>query len=256
MPTLLSESIADSRRFGLAVFRGNLDALTPPATIATEIEELRPDVVIFRCPAGEMKTVQHLLALSHIPIHADTLVYYSRQLGQTPAGLSAPGVAFERATSLDLVSISKVARRAFRNYRSHYHANPLFDTALVLDGYVEWAIDYLATTHDGRETWVIRNKGETVGFATCALDRIASSIEIVLNAVDPSAQGSGLYGGLLRAMIQHYGAEGFRYLTISTQVWNYVVQRAWSRAGFLISSAHDTWHVNAMFRHPERRQNV
>ena len=256
MAAVLTESTADSRRFGLAVFRGRVDESTPPEAIANEIRVARPDVVIFRCPAGHTTSVRHLLAEGHTPIHADTLVHYSCRLGHQQQPRPPAGVSLQLAAPRDAAAIADVPRRGFQGYRSHYSANPLFDPERVLDGYVEWALAYAVEAGEDRETWVVRLDGKITGFATCGVDPKGASVAIVLNAVHPDFRGNGLYGSLLQAIVCHYGNAGFSSLEISTQIWNYIVQRAWCRAGLAIRCAFDTYHVNTMLRHTGGTQDV
>lgn len=237
----------DSQRFGYTIIRGTVGDESPHDYVLASLIAFDADIAIFRCPAGDIGQVRNLIHNGYLPIHADTLVYYSRALSPQllPAEVHVSGVDASLARPEEQQAIADIARLSFSNYRSHYLANPLLDSKLVLEGYTQWAQAHLASQHTNKDTWVVRVKGRVCGFATCSIAAEASSIEIVLNAVAPAVSGQGLYGHLLNAIIRHYGREGLASLVISTQVWNYQVQRAWSRAGLTLHLALDTYHVNA-----------
>lgn len=244
-------SVADSARFSLRVIRGRVGAGEDASTLLRAIRDLEADVAIVRCPAGELTLPQQLRAHGLDPIHADTLVYYSRALDDGNLGLQRHGGPPEAglATPAEMHRIAAIAAESFANYRSHYSANPLFDHDKVLSGYVEWSQSFLLSEDANKETWVIRVSGEPQGFATCQIDPDQASVEIILNAVAPSFMGRGLYGCLLREIIEHYAGTRLKRIFISTQIWNFVVQRAWVRAGMLLDCAFDTYHINVAKDH-------
>lgn len=246
MTAWLELSAADSQRFGLRVARHRLDAPVPPADRVPEaIRRLDPDVAILRLPAGNHAIAAALAAAGMPPVHADTLVYYHRDLDSwQPRPLPGANVEISLASPACVDDVRALATSGFRGYASHYSANPLFPAALVLDGYVEWATSHLLGARSGDDTWLIRAGGAATGFATCRRDDATGGFEILLNAVHPDWQGRGLYRHLLSAIMSHYRAAGCREARISTQAWNQRVQRAWCALGFLPTRAYDTYHVN------------
>lgn len=246
----------DSARFGLMIVRGRIEHNIPTAgALHNEIVTLGADIAILRIPAGMTAPLRDFTGRGLIPLHADTLVYYERRLTSQVAisEQPPPTLTIEKATIEDQASIADVARHGFNSYRSHYHANPLLDPALILEGYAEWAIDYITSGSSDRETWIVRDHDTVIAFATCSLFFSDEIVEVVLNAVDPAHAGHGVYGHLLRHMLRTYQRHGFRAIRISTQVWNYTVQRAWTREGLAISHAYDTYHINALFGSKTRK---
>lgn len=242
----LTLSAEDSRRFQRRVVRGRIEQMPPPpGALEQEIALLQAELAIVRLPAGMIAPIHALIASGFLPIHADTLVYHARRLDAPVASRPATtGFSAGLADQADRARIAQIARAAFSAYRSHYHANPLLDADVVAEGYAEWATSFLDARAQERETWVVRIDGEVAGFATCALSAGGSAAEIVLNAVDPARAGRGAYGYLLGTLLQSYQARGCSVVSTSTQVWNYVVQRAWARAGFVLTHAYDTYHIN------------
>ncbi|KAB8317105.1 hypothetical protein SD81_023220 [Tolypothrix campylonemoides VB511288] len=244
-PLALEISPLDSARFGLRVFRGR-------GIVADERDLFRSllagsvDVAILRTPAGSTRW-SRLPRSGLQPIHADTLVYYAVDLRtHEPRALRNADLVFEEAGPDDAASIAHLVRTTFRDYVSHYHANPVFDPNQIVAGYMEWATSYTSSAADGRTTWVARRNGEIVAFACCSFDASIDECEGVLYGVHPDHAGGGLYGDLIRYSQAAFRARGFGTMNVSTQVWNYAVQKVWAREGFALVSAFDTWHVNAM----------
>lgn len=236
---VLSDSPFDSKRFNIKVMRGTAEGRSVHDAVVAEIDQAPADLVIFRVPAGETSVPTTLARMGHTVIHADTLVYYGMDLnGMT--SLASPDHV-RQATPEDSSAISAIAKDSFTGYRSHYSANPLLSKELVHAGYVEWALSRL-DDQQLSSTWVAEFDGQVAGFATCDAD--AHQVEIVLNAVHPDFERRGLYGALLRKIICHHSEQSLSRLVISTQIWNYTVQRQWTKAGLQLFKAYDTYHLD------------
>lgn len=238
-PPLLNHSPLDSARFGIHIQRANIGADTPVAFAVEAILASSADLIIARLPAGLCAIPNALQQRGETLIHADTLVYYTIPL---PASTGKPTDNVRRAGIADLESIRGIAAAAFRDYRAHYAANPLLPAVKVLDGYIEWAQSRADPSNPSGETWLVLDGQVPVGFATC--DLRDNGVEIVLNAVHPAFAKRGHYATLLRHLLHHYAAAGVANLKVSTQVWNYAVQRQWTRAGLLLEGAYDTFHID------------
>ncbi|WP_157825050.1 MULTISPECIES: GNAT family N-acetyltransferase [unclassified Stenotrophomonas] len=236
---LLRYSPLDSNRFSIRVERASLGRHVQVASAISAIQASTAELIIARFPAGDCAIPNALVQRGEALIHADTLVYYDVGL-PAPSAKAAANVRLAEVT--DLEAIRSIASTAFKNYRAHYAANPLLPAAQVLDGYVEWAQSRADPSDPSSDTWLVFDDGVAAGFATCDIkDR---GVEIVLNAVHPSFERRGHYGTLLRHLLHHYAETGLGRLSISTQIWNYTVQRQWSRAGLLLESAYDTFHID------------
>ena len=71
---------------------------------------------------------------------------------------------------------------------------------------------------------------------------VEDTTDIVLNAVHPEAQGQGIYGRLLDRGLALCRAAGQARVTVSTQLPNLPVQRAWVRRGFRLERSLYTLH--------------
>ncbi len=240
---MLKHSVPDSRRFALDVVRGRV-AGGDPRGLVEAILDSRADVAILRTAAGGKEPVQRLARWCLPVVHADTLVYYLCDLStHAPAPLRNADLAFSMATPADLPEVRALIAATFRDYTSHYHANPLFDRQQILDGYQEWAEGHCAEA--GATLWLARREGRVVAFAACH-DHADGVAEGVLYGVAPEAAGGGVYGDLIRHTQAVAKGRGATCMKVSTQVHNHAVQKVWAREGFHLNESLDTWHVNAL----------
>lgn len=242
---ILNDSALDSARFGIKVVRGHVPTNTPSNDIIDEVINCKAGLIILRTDAGDSEAIIQLQRRGWLVIHADTLVYYGIDLTTLPHEPLPEEVRL--ATNADRDAIHKIAEGSFTDYRAHYAANPLLPRDKILAGYVEWAKSRL-TTNLGSCTWVVAAEDRIAGFATCDLSADMSRVEIVLNAVHPQFSRRGLYGRLLKGILYHYAAQSYQRLVISTQLWNYTVQRQWTRAGLSLERAYDTYHIDRRLR--------
>ena len=239
---ILADSALDSDRFGINVVRGHVPAGTLDKEVIDEIMASDATLIILRTVAGDSGAIVQLQRQGWPVIHADTLVCYGIDLTILPREPSPVGVRL--ATGADRNPIHEIAESSFTGYRSHYSANPLLPRDKIVAGYVEWAESRLAPENPGSRTWVVTVEDRVAGFATCDLRPDEGTIELVLNAVHPRFSRHGLYGRLLKGILQHYAALSYRQLVVSTQLWNYTVQRQWARAGLSLKLAYDTYHID------------
>lgn len=243
---VLSPSGADSARFGYRIYRGKFDNVEPRSLLKAIISDA-VDIAIVRVPAGSGKDLLALSRFGMHPIHADTLVYYEADLDQlTPQPLRNQELQFSIATTDDTTDLARLVSSTFEGYVSHYHANPHLDAEDILEGYAEWAAGFIDSPQSGRSTWIAKRHGKIVAFACCAHNDSLGTCEGVLYGVHPDHSGGGLYGDLIRHTQASYKSQGFKRMQVSTQIWNLAVQKVWSREGFLLKEAFDTYHVNAL----------
>lgn len=243
---VLELSKVDTARFGLRVARGRLETDDDVSgRLVKEIADCRYDIAILRVPAGARRTLRGAELRGMRPIHADTLVCYEVALpASRPLSQDNAAIRYELAKVANGVEITRIAAESFAAYRNHYHANPLLEPGLILEGYVEWASSRLVSNGDQQLTYIAKGGDKTLGFIACQLDRTTDVCEVVLNAVSPSCQGRGIYTQGLAHVMAAVSAAGYRRLTISTQVWNYRVQQVWARLGMSLYRAYDTYHIN------------
>lgn len=245
MHPVLSE--LESSRFKLRVFRAAGDALDERALFQSLLDQ-RADLLILRLPAPAGTMAARLQRYGLDVTHADTLVYYHADLAEyEPKRLRNPDVSFIEATSADFEILNALIDDIFVDYKSHYHASPLLSPADILAGYKEWARNHVASVDPRNITWIVRTGSRLLGFCCCSFDQAKGEAEGVLYGILPDASGGGLYGDMIRYTQAHFKACGFRRMKVSTQVHNYAVQKVWTREGFSMKQALDTFHVACLF---------
>lgn len=242
----LQPSPLDSNRFGLRIFRGNVEQINEQHLLSTILKE-NIDIAIIRLPSEKQFQISRLDKTGLPYIVADTLVYYYVDLSKySPKELKNQSLMFVECYPEHAGIISGLVERIFPDYTNHYYSNPFLKKADILEGYKEWAQNYAVGT-PGRISWYVKRDEHTIGFVSCAYDQ--NECEIVLNGVVPEASGKGVYGDIIRFTQQYFKNMGCQVMKISTQIQNYAVQKVWSREGFVIRKAYSTIHINAFMNH-------
>jgi GNAT superfamily N-acetyltransferase len=239
--TSLRFADAESARFGLRVFRGETDAIDALA-LAEALRRDRIDVAILRVPARALASLQALREAGLAPIVADTIVRYAIDL---PSASPLDDVRLIPASADDAARLESLTRETFAGYLTHYHANPRFPAAKILDGYAEWAASHVRDAATGSAAWLVEWRGEIAGFSCYRVADDGSLAIGVLNGVVPAFRGRGIYRGMLRRMLHELAGLGAKRFAIATQVQNVIVQRIWAAEGFRLERAQNTVHVNA-----------
>jgi GNAT superfamily N-acetyltransferase len=236
---MVSLSAIDKERFGIVTARD------PHFTVETLKDALRfcrenaVQMLVARCASDDLPAAQAMERAGGRLM--DTLVYYLRILDRpfpeqersAPVRLLQPG---------DTPGVCRVAAECFRGYIGHYHADPLLDRAKCDEVYVSWA-ERSCLDHSVASTVLVAEDGERIAGFLTILKRSPEEQEIILNGVDPAVQRHGIYRALVLAAMSHARTSGAKRLTVSTQLINTAVQRAWTRLGFESSRSYYTFHL-------------
>ncbi|HEX7596673.1 MAG TPA: GNAT family N-acetyltransferase, partial [Polyangia bacterium] len=180
----------DSRRFGIRVFRGQVDTVEAAARLVDFARAQDLDLLIVRCPSEAVDVAQALERAGCFL--TDTLVYYrgeTRPFEPSPAR----GTRIRPYQAADRAALEKCAGAAFHDFRGHYHTDARLDPAAATAGYVEWALS--ATTDPTSVVLVAETEKRLSGFLTAKiLD--GNTWEVVLNGVGPEFQRRGIYTAL------------------------------------------------------------
>ncbi len=218
----------ETDRFGVSV-----DRVGVAEAAKVTLDEVRAlvrgstaDVVVLRYPADRVGWFAALAGDGRVALLADSLVYWRLRVG---AGRGpAPAANLRTAVDRDVEpeTVDALVADMFAAYGNHYLANPLFDPALALAGYQQWARRSVAEAG----AVVVRDEDRLLGLAT--VEQTAERTEILLAGVVSAAQGRGIYGHLLAEVERQAAERAAAEVVISTQGHNVRVQRAWARYGF------------------------
>jgi len=244
---VIEPNALETARFGIACARVT-DPSAPLDEINAAAAETGARMLVVRLPSEDLARVQRLEADGFRLM--DTLVYYGRTLADlpdpAPEPLPAPGDETIRpGTPQDTEAVGAIAAAAFAGYGGHYHADPRLSDDAADAAYVDWA-ETCARGGGAAATPMLLAEtawGQALGFLSLRLGETEpQAADIVLNAVHPEAQGQGIYGRLLDRGLALCGAAGQARVTVSTQLPNLPVQRAWVRRCFRLERSLYTLH--------------
>jgi ribosomal protein S18 acetylase RimI-like enzyme len=218
----------ETDRFGVSV-----DRIGVAEAAKVTLDEVRAlvrgsaaDVVVLRYPADRVGWFAALAGDGRVALMADSLVYWRLKVGSGRRPEPAPSLRTAVDRDVEPATVDALVADMFAAYGNHYLANPLFDPALALAGYQQWARRSVADVG----AVVVRDADQLLGLAT--LEHTPGRTEILLAGVVSAAQGRGIYAHLLAEVERQAAERGAAELVISTQGHNVRVQRAWARYGF------------------------
>ena len=243
----------ETKRFGLRVYRGVLDDISPLKILSVVIKE-NIDVAIVRIPAGKEGALTRLEETGLPFLVADSLVYYhvdlTRIKPKEPCNKDLEFIEYQHEHN-DIVD--NLVSKVFADYKNHYFANPLLSLNLI-EAYSEWTQGYVTDRARGKWAWLVKRGDRFIGFATCDINK--DKCEIVLNGIIPQERRLGVYSDLVN-FIQRFSKNiGCSILRTSTQLQNYSVQRIWNREGFVIEGAFHTVHINSLMNASLKEKKV
>ena len=234
----------ESDRFGMTVARLNVSTRNDASDkqIVEICQNSESNLLILRYPTSRVRLAQKLALIKEMVVYqADTLVYFVKDIGSPNTKIKqSADWQFREAQSSDNSELVQLSKIIFEEYPSHYRANELLSSVAIRDGYAQWAQVGL---QDSKKLMVLVENPEAkvVGFALISFD--GDTAEIELNGIHPDAQGRGAYGSLLSWLSSHLATRGVKKLSISTQIQNERVIRAWIRAGFNLEFSFNTVHL-------------
>jgi GNAT superfamily N-acetyltransferase len=229
----------DSKTFGFICVRANHVTRAHIPEILEFSRQHQARVLITRSDTSDHATT-HALEDAGYRL-ADTLVYSKAEhKGRTlpERRLALPIRPFRPSDSAQIVEVGRVL---FANYFGHYHADPMFDRAKVLEAYVDWVRRSCANRAVAEEIFVADHQGRIAGFVTMRLNDSQES-EMVVGGVHPDYRGKSLYRDFLITGIEWSIKKGCARLVYSTQINNYTVQRAWVDVGLQPYQSFYTFH--------------
>jgi len=245
---ILKASDVESRRFNRRVHRLTVptDCSWSDDEIVTLCTSAKSDLVILRSPSSRNRLGGVLGSRSgYQTLHADSLLYFSRDLTTSLVADQIPGKLHLATDSPVTQQLSRLILATFAAYQNHYSANPSLQRDAVEQGYAEWAASIVASPSGTVLT--IHDEDQPVSFIV--VSTFASQIgerhaEISLNGTHPAYRNKGLYRILLTHCMKHLAGNDVKRLWISTQTSHRVMIRTWEKLGLSFELGLNTYHVS------------
>ncbi|QIX27807.1 GNAT family N-acetyltransferase [Nocardioides sp. JQ2195] len=230
----------DTDRFGFRVSRITVPSAATDVNLDDVLDAVHDDpsdVWILRYPARQNAWFAELMRRGFDVLFADSLTYWALEAGsgRTPQPVTNASVSPAGEAPSGLVD--ELVADAFHGYGNHYTADPLFDPALALAGYQDWARRAIKSG----DSLLLNVLGEPVGLMISTTGTDTS--EMLLGGVVASQQGRGWYAHILSAVETAALRKGAHRVVSSTQSHNTNGQRAWARYGFEPIASHITVHL-------------
>ena len=233
----------DTERFSMRVGRCvvSTNSEVSDFEILSKVDESDHEIIVLRFPSSRTGLSRSLLTSYPNAFLADKLLYFVKELRVSNIESDLGRQRNVRVATIDdLGAIKSIAESAFRDYQSHYSANPRILRSKILEGYADWAVRQL---RDSSVVLVgVNDNGAVDGFLSLQINNGIG--EIVLNAVRGQAQGMGMYKSLLEHAQEYAMNEKCMKMVTSTQATNLKVIHIWEGNGFEENLMIDTWHIN------------
>lgn len=211
----LKYSPLESNRFNAIVYRGYIDRISA-REIVEFIVENNIDHIIFRIKSDNLSEITKLNNTPFPYLTADTLLYYSCDLTKSYSReLKNKDIIFEECNTKDIKSLENLVGNIFVGYKNHYYSNPFLNKEGILDGYKEWATNYIIE-NNSKIVFKAIKKEEIIAFATCSFDKSTRICEGVLYGVLPQHSGGGIYSDLIRFTKNYFKERNFQTMIVST----------------------------------------
>lgn len=244
---MLLFSLEESKRFKKRVFRGEMNEIDEKIVIKDLINN-SVDIAIIRFPVESIHNLYRLGNLNIPYLVADALVYYDVGLSDYPINpIVNKDIEFIECTENNVSELRILVSEIFQEYHNHYFSNPYLNRNDILEGYIEWANNYIRTIKKDRFVFLVKKQNKFVAFLTCSISFEKNEGEGVLYGVLSSESGNKIYSDMIRFTQSYMKNLGIKRMIVSTQVHNYAVQKVWMQEDFRMYSACKTVHINAFF---------
>lgn len=241
---IIQYSDVESKGLGLNVWRGK-----PLAVDSDNLKKIincnNVDIAIISIPAEKKDLLLRLQETGFPLIFADILVYYSLSLPEPKRGNrpQKSEIEFVQFKSRHFADMDQLIADIFTGYQNHYTFNPLLSVDIV-SAYQEWARRFNSEKESTRTGWMAKQDDRYVGFVTCDITK--QSCEIMLTGVATLSRGQGVFHDILNFLIRYCENNKIKKIRVSTQIHNYISQKAYIKQGFTMDHALITVHLNSM----------
>lgn len=238
----LDISTIDSERFRMRIGRAfDLSDANDAAQIQEFIIGNELDCVIARCASTETNII-HSLEQSGFRLMEGRIrfVYWLAGSGSAlPTAASSEGYLIREGVKGD--QVEPLVRKAYADYKGHYHRNPAFDQTDCDDVYVDWALNGLANISAGDYFYVIEKSAALVAFAS-GNKAADGHFTGGLLGVEPTQRRHGLASVLHCHRLQWCQQQGFESLIVATSLNNWAYQNLLIKLGYQVLDTDLTFH--------------
>ena len=230
----------DTNHFGFKIAK--LPYLNNLSSIKKGIQESihhNVRLLITRCPTSDFKWI-HELELRGFQL-MDTIVYYTLNL----ADFKIPDTKYysRPATENDIPAIRSIARDSFKDYVSHFSANPKLDKKKCAEVYELWAVNSFHDRNLADYILIVEIEGMVAGFNTIKLKDNGKTGEGRLSAVHPLYRNMGVYTGVIIHGLKWMLSQGCIKSERSTQITNISSQKTYTKLGYNLDCSYYTFHL-------------
>jgi ribosomal protein S18 acetylase RimI-like enzyme len=229
----------DTRRWGARSAKAFVSTTAEVDQLLDRCHSDEVRLVIVRCPTDVTAVAQSLERAGMLLM--DTLVYFSRSMESWTVRAAAHGVTTRVLRADESRTVERIAREAFRGYRSHYQADERLDHANCDAVYVDWSLRLCQPAEYPATMLLALVDDEPAGFMAVRLVP-GEPGEAVLAGVLEKARRRGVYRTLLVDGVTWLRDAGAASVMLSSQVHNTATQRAWTRLGFEPDHSVYTFH--------------
>ena len=235
----IAYSEIDQKRFGYRTAKAFITSTQEIEKVFAFSQEKKIQFLIARCGTNNLKIAQELEKEGFIL--TDTLIYYRFNLITIDNQLlNPPNLIRMVRNETDAEQVADVAKKAFKNYFGHYHADSRLDQESCDDVYIDWAYRSCLDKSVADQVIVSESNGKIDGFAT--LKFYSEEGEGILFGIAPEAQRQGRYKIFIQNGLHLCKEQGLSAMIVSTQLQNYAVQKVWVRMGFEPYASYYTFH--------------
>lgn len=138
--------------------------------------------------------------------------------------------------------LGEIARKAFKDYQSHYHNNPRLDDKLCDEVYVDWANNLVLREDMADVVFTCLYNGNIAGFASL---KVQNDVAVAgLLCVDPKFEGEGIARNLHQKRFEWCKEKGVKNFQINTSINNQKYINLLINMGYTFHSATYVLHFN------------
>ena len=195
-------------------------------------------LLIARCDMTDLDAAQSMEKEGFLLM--DTLIYYKFNFTKNNVPADTGTVIVRPIRMEEEEAMISVARKSFRGYYGHYHADHRLDKNKCDEVYTDWARKAFAL-RESENFLVGEVEGKIVGFGVLRINDPDEG-EMFLGGIHPDFQGQGIYHSFLCKGVQWCISNNVKSMVISTQLKNLSVQKVLIKFGFEIFKGYYTYH--------------